>query len=128
LDARPASVRSSANVARQLADLRGGRLILVLGEMRELGALSLDAHREVGADLVAARPDALVAFGGDAAAFLDEPGRRGVDVAFADDASAALELVRARRAPRDVVLVKASRSLRAERIVAGLREPGSGGA
>jgi UDP-N-acetylmuramoyl-tripeptide--D-alanyl-D-alanine ligase len=121
----PASVRSSVNVARQLADSRGGRLILALGEMRELGALSLDAHREVGADLVVARPDLLVAFGGDAAAFLDEPGRRGVPVAFGDDAPAALELVRAQRAPRDVILVKASRSLRAECIVDGLRGPGS---
>jgi UDP-N-acetylmuramoyl-tripeptide--D-alanyl-D-alanine ligase len=121
----PASVRSSVSVARQLADTRGGRLILALGEMRELGALSLDAHREVGADLVVARPDLLVAFGGDAAAFLEEPERRGVPVAFGDDAAAALELVRAQREPRDVILVKASRSLRAERIVAGLREPGS---
>ena len=121
----PASVRSSVSVARQLADTRGGRLLLVLGEMRELGALSLDAHREVGADLVVARPDLLVAFGGDAVALLEEPRRRGLAVAFADDALAALERVRAERAPRDVVLVKASRSLRAERIVSGLREPGS---
>lgn len=121
----PASVRSSVNVARQLADSRGGRLLLALGEMRELGGLSADAHRDVGADLRLARPDFLVAFGGDAAAFLDEPARGGLPVAFADDALAALELVRAQRAPRDVILVKASRSLRAERIVAGLRDPGS---
>jgi UDP-N-acetylmuramoyl-tripeptide--D-alanyl-D-alanine ligase len=121
----PASVRSSVGVARQLADSRGGRLLLVLGEMRELGQFSLDAHREVGVDLVAARPDLLVAFGGDAAAFLDEPQRRGLPVEFADDAISALEVVRGRRAPRDVILVKASRSLGAERIVAGLRAPES---
>jgi UDP-N-acetylmuramoyl-tripeptide--D-alanyl-D-alanine ligase len=121
----PASVRSSVNVARQLADSRGGRLVLVLGEMRELGSFSLDAHRDVGADLVVARPDCLVAFGGDAAAFLEEPGKRGLPVEFAEDALGALTLVLARRAPRDVILVKASRSLRAERIVAGLRTPGS---
>jgi UDP-N-acetylmuramoyl-tripeptide--D-alanyl-D-alanine ligase len=121
----PASVRSSVQVARQLADSRGGQLVLVLGEMRELGSFSLDAHREVGADLVVARPDLLVAFGGDAAAFLEEPGKRGLPVEFAEDAPAALVLVLARRAPRDVILVKASRSLRAERIVAGLRTPGS---
>jgi UDP-N-acetylmuramoyl-tripeptide--D-alanyl-D-alanine ligase len=92
--------------------------------MRELGALSLDAHREVGADLVLARPDLVVAFGGDAAAFLEEPRKQGVSVAFGHDAPAALELLRPRRAPGDVILVKASRSLRAERIVAGLRDPG----
>jgi UDP-N-acetylmuramoyl-tripeptide--D-alanyl-D-alanine ligase len=121
----PVSVRSSVNVARQLADSRGGRLVLVLGEMRELGSFSLDAHREVGADLVVARPDLLVAFGGDAAAFLEEPARCGLAVEFAEDAPGALTLVLARRAPRDVILVKASRSLRAERVVAGLRTPGS---
>jgi UDP-N-acetylmuramoyl-tripeptide--D-alanyl-D-alanine ligase len=121
----PASVRSSVSVARQLADARGGRLLLVLGEMRELGSFSLDAHRELGADLVVARPDLLVAFGGDAAAFLEEPRRRGLPVEFAGDALAALEIVREHRAPRDVILVKASRSLRAERVVAGLRAPRS---
>ncbi len=122
----PASVRSSVGVARQLADLRGGRLLLALGEMRELGALSAGAHREVGRDLVAARPDLVVAFGGDAALFLEEPQRQGVPVAFASDALEALEVLRARRAPRDVILVKASRSLRAERIVAGLRAQADG--
>jgi UDP-N-acetylmuramoyl-tripeptide--D-alanyl-D-alanine ligase len=122
----PASVRSSVGVARQLADARSGRLVLVLGEMRELGSFSLDAHREVGVDLVGARPDLLVAFGGDAVAFLEEPKKSGLSVEFADDALAALEIVREQRAPRDVILVKASRSLRAERVVAGLRPPGLG--
>jgi UDP-N-acetylmuramoyl-tripeptide--D-alanyl-D-alanine ligase len=117
----PASVRSSVGVARQLADLRGGRLLLVLGEMRELGSLSAAAHRDVGADLVAARPDLVVAFGGDAALFLEQPRRAGLAVAFATDALGALDLVRAQRAPGDVILVKASRSLRAERVVVGLQ-------
>jgi UDP-N-acetylmuramoyl-tripeptide--D-alanyl-D-alanine ligase len=120
----PASVRSSVGVARQLADLRGGRLLLALGEMRELGALSAEAHREVGRDIAAARPDFVVAFGGDAALFLEEPKRAGAPVAFAPDALGALELLRAQRAPGDVILVKASRSLRADRIVLGLSGSG----
>lgn len=122
----PASVKSSVGVARQLADLRGGRLLLALGEMRELGSLSAQAHRDVGADIVAAHADFVVAFGGDAALFLEAPERAGQSVAFADDAPAALELLRTQRAPGDVILVKASRSLRAERIVLGLRGTGEG--
>jgi len=106
--------------------LRGGRLLLVLGEMRELGSLSAQAHRGAGPDIVAARPDLVVAFGGDAALFLEEPRRSGVSVVFADDAPAALDVVRAQRRPGDVILVKASRSLRAERIVLGLRGSGEG--
>src|SRR5690606_32175023 len=119
-NASPASVRSSVAVARQLADLRGGRLILVLGEMRELGPLSAAAHREVGADIARARPDLLVVFGGDAALFLEEPRARGIAGELAADALEALEVLRGRRAPNDVILVKASRSLRAERVVLGL--------
>jgi UDP-N-acetylmuramoyl-tripeptide--D-alanyl-D-alanine ligase len=120
-NASPASVKSSVQVARQLADARGGRLLLVLGEMRELGPLSVRAHREVGRELVSARPDRVVAFGGDAALFLEEPDRQEIPTDFAHDAAAALELVSAARAPNDVILVKASRSLRGERIVVGLR-------
>jgi len=123
----PASVRSSVAVARQLADLRGGRLLLVLGEMRELGPLSATAHREVGQDLAAARPDLLIAFGGDAAHFLEEPRARGQRAELAGDAPEALERLQAARAPGDVILVKASRSLRAERVVRGLQgEAGAG--
>ena len=121
----PASVRSSVGVARQLADLRGGRLLLVLGEMRELGSLSAAAHRDVGRDLLGARPDGIVAFGGDAALFLEEPAAQGLRVDFCADAPQALERVRATRAPGDVILVKASRSLRAERIVQGLSGGGA---
>jgi UDP-N-acetylmuramoyl-tripeptide--D-alanyl-D-alanine ligase len=117
----PASVRSSVGVARQLADLRGSRLLLVLGEMRELGALSAQAHRDVGRDLVRSQPDGIVAFGGDAGLFLEEPRAQGLRVELAADAAEALERVQALRAPGDVILVKASRSLRAERVVSGLR-------
>ncbi len=93
----------------------------MLGEMRELGPLSVRAHRDVGRELVSARPDRVVAFGGDAALFLEEPDRQEIPTDFAHDAAPALELVSAARAPNDVILVKASRSLRGERIVAGLR-------
>lgn len=116
----PASVRSSAAVARDLARQRGSRLVLVIGEMRELGAFSSAAHRELGPDLASLDPDLLIAFGGDAQELL--VGLEGVRArtAFALDAPGALELLEGERRPGDVILVKASRGLRAERIVAGL--------
>lgn len=116
----PASVLSSVAVARELADQRGGRLLLLLGEMRELGELSRAAHREVGEGLVSARPDLVIAFAGDAEVFLDGPREAGLATGFAADAAAALPIVAAARRPGDVILVKASRSLGAERIVAAL--------
>jgi UDP-N-acetylmuramoyl-tripeptide--D-alanyl-D-alanine ligase len=117
----PASVQSSLGVARELAERRRARLVLVLGEMRELGALSAAAHRGLGRDIVSAQPALVVAFGGDARHFLENARERGVPTHLAVDAPGALEILRAERRPGDVILVKASRSLRAERVVEGLR-------
>ncbi len=47
-NANPASVLSSIAAARELARSRSTRLILVLGEMRELGRASRDEHERVG--------------------------------------------------------------------------------
>jgi UDP-N-acetylmuramoyl-tripeptide--D-alanyl-D-alanine ligase len=116
----PASVRSSVLVARELAERRGARLVLVLGEMRELGSLSALAHRELGQDLVAAAPALVLAFGGDAKLLLEAPASHSLPAHFADDARGALDILRTERRPGDVILVKASRGLRAERIVEGL--------
>ncbi len=116
----PASVESSIAVAAQLSRARGGRLLLVLGEMRELGALSARAHRDVGEHVAAASPALVVAFGGDAELFLVAARNRGLASHFVADALGALAVVESERRPGDVVLVKASRSLRAERIVSGL--------
>ena len=116
----PASVLSSLDVARGLARQRGSRLVLVLGEMRELGTLSKAAHREVGEGIAKAAPDLVVAFGGDAEGFLEASARLGRSTYFALDALGALEVVARERQPGDLILVKASRSLRAERVVQGL--------
>jgi UDP-N-acetylmuramoyl-tripeptide--D-alanyl-D-alanine ligase len=105
----PASVRSSAAVARDLARQRGSRLVLVIGEMRELGP-----------DLAGLDPDVLIAFGGDAQELLAGLEGARARTGFALDAPGALELLESERRPGDVILVKASRGLRAERIVAGL--------
>lgn len=117
----PASVQSSLGVARELAERRRARLLVVLGEMRELGALSAAAHRGLGRDIVSARPALVIAFGGDARHFLEDAREQGLPTHFAADAPGALELVRAERRAGDVILVKASRGLRAERVVEGLR-------
>ena len=124
----PASVRSSAAVARDLARQRSSRLVLVIGEMRELGAFSKLAHRELGPDLARLDPDLVIAFGGDAVELLAGLKGQRAHSQFAADAPGALELLQAKRQPGDVILVKASRGLRAERVVAGLataagREP-----
>jgi UDP-N-acetylmuramoyl-tripeptide--D-alanyl-D-alanine ligase len=122
-NANPASVLSSVRAAQELAAARRAGLVLVVGEMRELGAVSEAEHAHVGAELGESGARALVAVGGDAIHYVEPAQAGGVEAMFADDALSGLELARSRIEPGDVVLVKASRGIRAERIVNGLLSP-----
>ncbi|MGZ6953029.1 MAG: UDP-N-acetylmuramoyl-tripeptide--D-alanyl-D-alanine ligase [Acidimicrobiia bacterium] len=99
-----------------------GRRIAVLGEMRELGALSESEHARVGAAVAAGPFDLLIAVG-EATTPLVEAARAGrpdlpvVTVADAEAARAALAAV---VQAGDVVLVKASRAVGLERVVEGI--------
>jgi UDP-N-acetylmuramoyl-tripeptide--D-alanyl-D-alanine ligase len=124
-NANPASARSSLRAAAEVAASRSARLVLVFGEMRELGALSEREHAELGADIGKSGAALLIAVGGDARLYVDPAQAGGVDACFADDAEAALAEARSRVRPGDVVLVKASRGVRAERVVQGLLDGGA---
>ncbi len=116
-NANPESVASSLKTARQLADHRRADLVLVLGEMRELGELSADLHRRVGEAAAAQKPKLLIAVAGDARLFSEAAAVRGVPSEFVPDSAAAAELLLARLVGPAVVLVKASRGVRAEKVV-----------
>lgn len=120
-NSNPASLLSSVTTASEIAQARGGRLVLVLGEMRELGELSPRIHRESGEALVEWKAGKVIAVGGDARWLLEPFERAGAETAFCADARAAADLlVQERLSSGDVVLVKASRGVHAERIVAEL--------
>ncbi len=116
-NSNPASARASISTAREIADARDARLVLVLGEMRELGSISEAEHRRLGEELGRSRAAALVAVGGEARRFVEF---RGVDGIFVDDSQSAAQLVLERVFPGDVVLVKASRGVALERVVHAL--------
>lgn len=116
-NANPESVESSMKTARQLADQRQVELVLVLGEMRELGDLSASLHRRVGEAAAAHEPQLLLTVTGDARLMSDAASAQGVDSQFVPDAEAAAALLLQRLSGPAVVLVKASRGVRAERIV-----------
>jgi len=99
--------------------------VLVLGEMRELGAVSAREHENLGAEIARSGAAELIAVAGDAALYVDPAKNAGIRSVFANDAEGALELARDRVRPGDVVLVKASRGVRAERVVQGLVERGA---
>ena len=119
-NANPESVESSLKTARRLADQRQVPLLLVLGEMRELGALSASLHRQVGEVAAALRPELLITCMGDARLLGEAASARGILGEFTGDSEAAAELLLARLSGPAVVLVKASRGVHAEKVVARL--------
>ncbi len=116
-NANPESVESSLKTARQLADHRRVDLVLVLGEMRELGELSPSLHRKIGVAAAAQKPTLLITVAGDARLISEVASAQGVAGEFVEDAAAAAELLLERLAGPAVVLVKASRGVRAEQVV-----------
>ena len=91
---------------------RPGRLLAVLGEMRELGPLSEDAHRRVG-QRAAEVFDAVVVIDGERA----RPMAEAASADVVPDRAAAAEWVRKTAAPGDRVLVKASHGVRLDELV-----------
>jgi UDP-N-acetylmuramoyl-tripeptide--D-alanyl-D-alanine ligase len=115
------SALSSLRTARELADHLGRRLVLVLGEMREMGPLAAREHAEVARAAVAAGPALLVAVNGEAARFAREAEDAGIPSAFFASGEEAVPRVVAAVRPGDVVLVKASRGVRLETVASALR-------
>jgi UDP-N-acetylmuramoyl-tripeptide--D-alanyl-D-alanine ligase len=121
-NANPASMRSSIAVAAELAAQEKRPLVLVLGEMRELGALSASEHEALGSFAAAQKAAHVVAIGGDARLVANEVTRAGGAATFVDDAERALPIVEAEAAPGALVLVKGSRSIATEKVVRALVE------
>lgn len=115
------SARSSLGTARELADSLGRRLVVVLGEMRELGPLAAEEHDEVARAAVAVAPAALVAVNGEAARFASAAASAGIPSSFHRSGEEAVPFVLDSVRPGDVVLVKASRGVRLEVVASALR-------
>lgn len=122
-DAYNASPASMAAALELLGELKGTRRVAILGDMLELGPVSEAAHREVGQAAAAVGVDWFVAVGRWAetmAAAAVEAGLPPDRVMVLPDAQEAASWARRFVRPGDVVLVKASRRLRLERVVAEL--------
>ncbi len=121
-NANPASMTSSIAVARELARDLGRPLVLVLGEMRELGSLSEEQHARLASDVEGAQR--LIAVGPATRPLVDCTTRNGVRTDWFEDAVSALEGTSRLIGADAVVLVKGSRGTRMERIVRALLGPG----
>lgn len=123
-NANPESVRAALRTLGELA--RGRRAIVVLGEMCELGPSGGKEHETLGKAVAEAGARILVTCGGLADRTALEAERAGVRAIRAPDTEAAARAAVAVVAPGDVVLVKASRTVGAERVVDALVEAGGG--
>ena len=113
-NANPASMRAAIAL---LSDVGQGRQrVAILGSMRELGASSDAQHREVAAAALASPAD-IVAGVGDFAAALRTVAPDDPRVVVSDDLDALWPLLAPRLDRHAVILLKASRGMRLERLV-----------
>lgn len=115
-NASPASVAAALDL---LAELPGRRLAL-LGDMLELGAAEDDGHRRVG-ELAATACDVLLAAGSRARIIAEAARAAGAaDVRYLDSPAEAIDELRRELRAGDHLLIKASRALAFEEVVAAL--------
>jgi UDP-N-acetylmuramoyl-tripeptide--D-alanyl-D-alanine ligase len=120
-NANPASMRAALSI---LADVAGAdrRRVAILGEMKELGPAAKSEHVALGDALANARVALAIGCGGLASETMARASALHVDAIAEGDVVAATRSALERVRPGDVVLVKGSRSVGAERVVAALRE------
>jgi UDP-N-acetylmuramoyl-tripeptide--D-alanyl-D-alanine ligase len=125
-NANPASMRQALLIVQQVR-APGERVVLVLGDMLELGALSQPRHQEIG-EIVAAltpAPDLVVLVGPDARLMGIEAERVDISVRWFEKSDTAATFVRetvASHAGPQLVLVKGSRGIRLEEVTRRLVE------
>jgi UDP-N-acetylmuramoyl-tripeptide--D-alanyl-D-alanine ligase len=119
-NASPASMRAAIGILAQMIPAAGGRRLLVLGDMRELGASSRDFHTGLAADIIAAKIDSVFCCGEMMRHLYDilPEALRGAHTA--DSATLAPLIAQAVRAD-DVVTVKGSLSMNMNHIVTTLK-------
>jgi murE/murF fusion protein len=119
-NANPASMAAGLRTLAERAT--GHRALAVIGDMLELGPTAGDAHRDAGA-LAATLGVELIALGDFAATILAGAAAVTTTVAgeLAPDPATAAARALARTAPGDWILLKASRGMRLERVLAAMR-------
>ena len=123
-NASPESMRAACDTLLCLAREQNGRSLALLGDMMELGTHTRSLHEEIGAYYAQSGIDLLFTIGAAAESIADGARSAGMqaDCLFsnpdpADHATSAAQINRCIRR-NDVLLIKASRALAAERIAA----------
>lgn len=121
-NASPESMSAAINVLGETAKARGGRMIALLGDMRELGDTTAKLHAGIGSYLAEKHADFLFTYGALSENLADGAVKNGMSEKqifrnpTADAELAAKKLLSTLR-EGDVLLVKASRALKAENVL-----------
>jgi UDP-N-acetylmuramoyl-tripeptide--D-alanyl-D-alanine ligase len=127
-NANPESMRAALKALASVARARraaGGRSFAVLGQMAELGADAAAEHDAIGRLAVRLDVSRVVAVGEEARPIQHGAALEGSwdgESSWVPDADAAVALLRAELRPGDVVLVKASRAARLERVALAIAD------
>jgi UDP-N-acetylmuramoyl-tripeptide--D-alanyl-D-alanine ligase len=121
-NSNPEAARSMLDVLREEP---ATRRIAVLGEMRELGHMAEELHRDLGAYAVRAGIDVLIGVCGASRFMVEQAMKSGHDsrtALFFEDPQSAGTFLRGFVRPGDVVLFKGSRGTRVEEALAKMKE------
>ena len=118
-NANPVSVRAALDTLA--ASAGGARLVVVVGDMLELGPITESAHREMGRAVAAAGAAEFVGLGPATRSAVHAAREAGlVESHHAETFEDTVAHLLKRLAPGDAVLVKGSRGMRLERVVDAL--------
>lgn len=122
-NASPTSARAAIELVGSLKTPPGGRRILVLGDMLELGPDEAAFHAAVGRAVGPDKADALLAYGPLSAHTAEAAAQASPSVAVThyDDKAKLIADLLTRLGPDDLVLVKASRGMKLEEVVYALQ-------
>ena len=115
-NANPASMAAALDTLRTLAQ-PGGRAVAVLGDMLELGPGELEEHAQLG-DAAAGKAELVAFFGPRSRKGYEAAARWASNAAHFTEVEPLLAWLQPQLQAGDVVLVKGSRGMRLERVVA----------
>lgn len=122
-NANPSSMAASIEAAAEMATAMSRRLVLVLGEMGELGEESRARHEQLGRVAAASGAGLVLSVGGgEAWRVAEQAERAGTPAQHLTSVEEAARAVESSAGAQDLLLVKASRFVGADRIVERLAE------
>ncbi|VAX23024.1 UDP-N-acetylmuramoyl-tripeptide--D-alanyl-D-alanine ligase [hydrothermal vent metagenome] len=121
-NANPDSVEAALTCLAGYKQKKGGRLLFVFGDMLELGAVSVSAHKKIARAVNKAGVDHIFALGEMASVTAKQAAKLGVGSTIRKSHTAVARAVARGLKAQDTILVKGSRGMEMERVVDNLME------